>query len=536
MRLPAPSYAVEAVLGAAAVVLAVIVVWPDEPRRPRANAKAAPAQPPAPQPPPRPPTPLVPTRLPTRDELDAEHRAAVKQWTAKVAAQEFPFAIDPVRAADVRAAHLMATLAGTVGAFERTPGRNAAWADLARAALDARARQIVADQLAGDPPAAVTAAARAAASRAVAAGCDDPLIAYWHLRDATDAPDPAAFRAAVARVYASRYPAVRRVHALHNWLVAASRLDPDHELRADEDIWEERFWELFAAAAREHDLSADEELVELAGFVQVFRTGQRRPRQQVLDEFDDCLRRAGARDYLRLTIRGAGCIKLAWDARGSGYAHTVTAEGWRVFDARLREARQALAAATADDPDGYSAPTHMLTVCMGMSLDRDTVEDAFQRAMTANPDNQTACWTKLEILHPKWQGSPDGADYRTFAWALALHPGDGRYAAAVLRHVTANTPVAGPAFDAARGAVAAYYLDPQVWELVRAAADRALAGNPGDRYTLNVAAKIAVLARRHAVASEYFARIKDDFSPLVFANRHEYGEYYRESGAPANRP
>ncbi|MBN9570962.1 MAG: hypothetical protein J0H30_07900 [Alphaproteobacteria bacterium] len=50
------------------------------------------------------------------------------------------------------------------------------------------------------------------------------------------------------------------------------------------------------------------------------------------------------------------------------------------------------------------------------------------------------------------------------------------------------------------------------------------------------AAKIAVLARRHAVASEYFARIKDDFSPLVFANRHEYGEYYRESGAPANRP
>jgi hypothetical protein len=177
-----------------------------------------------------------------------------KEWGDTVAAEKHQLKYDPVRAADVRAAHLMAYRAGTVGAFEQTAGKDAAWADLARAVLELRARQIAEVRLCGQPSRAVTQAGRDALTAAVRAGCDDPLIAYWHLRAVSPGSvpaDPAPFRAAVDRVCASRYPASRRVHAAFNWLAAADRLPPDHPLRGDAAEMEDRFWELFVAAARE---------------------------------------------------------------------------------------------------------------------------------------------------------------------------------------------------------------------------------------------------------------------------------------------
>ncbi|HEX4609024.1 MAG TPA: hypothetical protein VH092_12530 [Urbifossiella sp.] len=225
-------------------------------------------------------------------------------------------------------------------------------------------------------------------------------------------------------------------------------------------------------------------------------------------------------------------MQVAWEARGNGAAATVTEDGWLVFQERLRDAREALIAASDADPDGYTAPTVMLSVCMGMGLDREEMEYTFRQAMAANPDNRQACATKLEYLHPKWLGSRDGNDYLTFAWALALHPGDGRMGETVLANLIFNNPISGLRFEAARVAMTGYYMRPAVWGVVRAAADRALEADPDDRIPLNQMARIAFLSNRLDTAREYFVRLGEDFSPAVFADRAEYDRIRREAGVP----
>jgi hypothetical protein len=536
MRLPALSYAVEAVLGAGVAVLGFVVAWPDEPGWPKpvvaAPAPAAPHGLPAARPPgAAQPAPADPARA-------LADKEAAEAGAAKVAAARYPLKYDPVRARDVRARHVMAFRAQTVGAFEQTPGRDAPWADLARAALDLRARDIAHQQLADEQSSDLAREARAAIAKAVEAGCDDPLVAYWHLRNVspnTVPRDPAVFRAAVERVYASSYPAVRRIHAVHNWIMAAHLLAPYHPARADLPEWEVRYWDLLAAAARERDLVVDEELVDLAEMWQSHRKDHGGSREQALSEWDRHLRRAGAREYLRRTVRGIGLVRLAWDARGGGVASTVTEEGWREFSARLLDARETLADAADADPDGYSAPTAMLSVCMGMGLERVDMEFTFRDAMAANPDNRQACAAKLECLHPKWFGGEGYEEFLAFAWVLALHPGDGRLGTAALASLTSNFPVAGPRYEASRDWVTQFYSKTEVWAVVRTAAERTLREHPGDTYTLNLLARMAVLAGRNGEAAGYFERIGTDFSPRVFVDQNEYHTFRGHAGLPPPR-
>lgn len=99
-------------------------------------------------------------------------------------------------------------------------------------------------------------------------------------------------------------------------------------------------------------------------------------------------------------------IQWAWDARGGGYANTVTDDGWRKMEERLKVARTTLEKAYAMDPADPRGPTEMLTVELGAGQDRNAMELWWQRAMDANPDNYAACTSKLYYLEPKWHGSP----------------------------------------------------------------------------------------------------------------------------------
>src|SRR5207253_8728587 len=83
----------------------------------------------------------------------------------------------------------------------------------------------------------------------------------------------------------------------------------------------------------------------------------------------------------------------------------VTAEGWRLFNERLRRAERALTAAWAADPGCAGAAAEMITVCMGLGHDRETMDLWFRRAMEADGDCLAACEKKLACLMPKWGGS-----------------------------------------------------------------------------------------------------------------------------------
>jgi hypothetical protein len=108
-----------------------------------------------------------------------------------------------------------------------------------------------------------------------------------------------------------------------------------------------------------------------------------------------------------LTIRGIFNVNYAWDARGTGWANTVTEEGWRLMRERLAKAANALDEAWHLDPTNSDAADEMLAVELGQGQGRDRMELWFNRAMKANPDDYEACVNKLYYLEPKWYGSAD---------------------------------------------------------------------------------------------------------------------------------
>jgi len=106
-----------------------------------------------------------------------------------------------------------------------------------------------------------------------------------------------------------------------------------------------------------------------------------------------------------LIYKGEFHVKYAWDARGSGYADTVTDDGWKSFSERLDIAEESFRKAYELDRDEPVTCTRMLTVALGKNESRMYMDDWFKRAMAANPDNYDACTKKLYYLEPKWHGS-----------------------------------------------------------------------------------------------------------------------------------
>ena len=107
----------------------------------------------------------------------------------------------------------------------------------------------------------------------------------------------------------------------------------------------------------------------------------------------------------RLTIRGFVEIELAWKVRGTGYANTVTNEGWKGFEEHLKLARTALVKAWELDPKRPQAPSKMITVAMGLDEGNQGERLWFDRAVAAQFDFHPAYDAYLWSLRPRWGGS-----------------------------------------------------------------------------------------------------------------------------------
>jgi hypothetical protein len=110
--------------------------------------------------------------------------------------------------------------------------------------------------------------------------------------------------------------------------------------------------------------------------------------------------------YAGCLVRGQTLIEWAWEARGTGWAFTVTPEGWRLFDARLRRARAELEEALRLNPSGWVAHASLLTVAMGLGLPRAYLEEHFHKAVGLRPRYHGAYSGKLLYLKPRWHGTP----------------------------------------------------------------------------------------------------------------------------------
>jgi hypothetical protein len=237
---------------------------------------------------------------------------------------------------------------------------------------------------------------------------------------------------------------------------------------------------------------------------------QERERMDVLEPFLAAMEKAGRPRSLVQTIRGVALTQAAWDARGGGWADTVTPEGWRGFRDRLKLARANLTEAWELDKTNSLAAQSMITVCMGEGADRQEVDRWFKRALDADPGNYNACRRKLLLLEPKWGGSP--GEMLAFGRELASKAADPRSArlAVILAdvHWTLAESIGGG--DAPEPA---YFAElPEVWDDVRRAYEISLKHTPGSRYHRTRYAVMAAWAEKWDVADAQFNQLGERYS------------------------
>ena len=295
-------------------------------------------------------------------------------------------------------------------AYDRVGKKDPRWDKPAREALDLAARMFAQQ---GDPPVS-NADVYVPANRAVEAGCDDPMVLYVYARLSigVNAPKPEEARrrlqdAAVAMA-AGGYPPLRRAVAL---LMAADaktvKKDPTPEERQEVGRDLEGVLDLLPRSVAEDPRGFDWEenwdrclRILLADYRWVegdFKAA--------FDALDARLAKVRGIEALRLAIKGQFLINWAWEARTNAFAHAVSDQQFRTFEARIREARAALEGAWKLNPDQPCVARRMLTVEKGVGGgDRQAMETWFERAMQADGNDQEACWSKLDWLDPKWYG------------------------------------------------------------------------------------------------------------------------------------
>ena len=125
-----------------------------------------------------------------------------------------------------------------------------------------------------------------------------------------------------------------------------------------------------------------------------------------------------------------GLLEYAWQARGDGWASSVTSEGRRLYGERISEARRILNAAA---PLAQNCPVYYssrLKVALADSTSRERYEALFNEAIKAFPTYATFYLAKSDYLLPRWFGKE--GEWEAFAAAsadrLGAEAGDMLYA------------------------------------------------------------------------------------------------------------
>ena len=197
---------------------------------------------------------------------------------------------------------------------------------------------------------------------------------------------------------------------------------------------------------------------------------------------------------IRPVAEASAWIDYAWQARGSGWAHTVSDEGWQRFSKRLATARRFLETAPSLCPHHAAV---FQTVALGQSWSREDYEALFERAVQAHPTYLPYYFRKARWLLPRWNGEPGELQLWAAAEARSGRAGAGRSIYARIHWAEANylddddrwNPQAG-GFD---------------WTLTRQAFEDLLAATPRSYWNRIGYARFAWLARdrdtfRHVLA------------------------------------
>jgi tetratricopeptide (TPR) repeat protein len=104
---------------------------------------------------------------------------------------------------------------------------------------------------------------------------------------------------------------------------------------------------------------------------------------------------------------GDAFMAFAWVARGSGWASTVTEDGWRLMRERMEKAVIASTHATEVAPRDCRTWGSLLSLGTGASFPRERMERCFSKVLEINPYYYNAYETYANYLKPKWFGDEE---------------------------------------------------------------------------------------------------------------------------------
>ena len=170
-----------------------------------------------------------------------------------------------------------------------------------------------------------------------------------------------------------------------------------------DDESERRMFELLKAACDPSQCAVDDAPYLLDSVLNWIPSSFRRPRASGFIAF---FRGCGLPEWVRQAIIGYCEVDEAWTQRGSGFASTVTPDGWKGWEKHLSAARAALTASWKARPDRPEAASLMIEVSMGgQAGDAATMRMWFDRAIAAQCDYEPAYTKLLWGLRPRWGGS-----------------------------------------------------------------------------------------------------------------------------------
>ncbi len=295
------------------------------------------------------------------------------------------------------------TLKTTVEAYNKVGRQDAKWDSDARVALDAFARM---HSVTNGSTAEYFKELDKALRKLSAEGCDDPFIRYLFLRfvysDSHSSAENAKEFVEVAKtLQGSQYPEIRKFFATY-W--AHKTLAGAEPKRAEVRLLLQEASSHLAAALTDKSMplvEADQAVDQLMSASFWSSPG----RWETYHALEPSLTNRWADSCMAWLMKGRGYLSFAWQARGIGYANTVSDQGWKLMTERLDIAAKALEKAWKLDPTDTRVCQEMMRVELGQNKGRERMELWFQRGMKLDPSDYDLCYEKIEYLRPRWYGS-----------------------------------------------------------------------------------------------------------------------------------
>jgi hypothetical protein len=378
-------------------------------------------------------------------------------------------------AEELKQQRLVWNLKTLVEPYEQAGFTNPKWDTAAKLALTefAHARSNVLET--NEPWALIIATNTATA---VQAGCKDPMVTYLYIKFAMNQTNSKeafteAFYKTASDVDKSSYPAIRKFYASFRALSQYSWANnyPTNQPPEIKDLNHQTQISFNAMLADKTIPSG--EIYDACHEVLEMWKGSK---TAYPDLYNNCIEPPLFKNWPDAStswlLKGEANIEMAWQARGGGYANTVTDEGWKSFKEHLNTAGKSLEHAWKLNPKDPRIAVKMMWVELGQGQGGDRMELWFNRAMELDPNDYDACNTKCLYLEPKWYGSID--QMLAFGRECVQTKRWGGQVPLVL--VNAHWDI--PLYYLEGSEKTNYWTQPEVWPDIKAAYDRFFELNP----------------------------------------------------------